>query len=102
MNEIYLIKSCDRHAGEQIRGDFHETLDGAKKEIDRHFERYVNDNPRFIERFELNQNCYGFQVITRWGQWQSYRIFRVDRAGRLADDLKNEAIEANKAKAGII
>lgn len=39
----------------------------VKAEIDRLFERYANDNPRFIERLEPNQNCAGFQVITRWG-----------------------------------
>lgn len=102
VNEIYLIKSCDRHVGEMIRGDFHETIDSAKAEIDRIFERYTSDNPRFIERLEPNQNCAGFQVITRWGQWRSYGVWRVDRFGRSTCDLQSELIEGNNAKAGVL
>jgi hypothetical protein len=100
--EVYVVMSCDRQAGDQIRGQFYPMLDGAKAEIDRLYQRWEADEPKWIERADSRITFAGFQVISRWGQWRSYCIKRIDRADRMADDLEREAIEGNKAKAGVL
>jgi hypothetical protein len=100
LKEIYVIMSCDRHAGDQIKGDFFVDLEDAKKEIDRKFEMYSQDNPLHISR--LDHSYAGFRLLTRWGQWQEFSIRRIDRAGRLAQDLADEVAQGLKVKAGIL
>jgi hypothetical protein len=41
--EVFVVMSCDRQAGDQIRGQFYPTLDGAKAEIDRLYQRWEAD-----------------------------------------------------------
>lgn len=98
--EVYVVVSCDRHAGEQIRGDFYTTVEAAKTEIDRIYEKWASDSPKYIEPLAETLSYRGFQVISRWGEWRRYSIRRIDRTDRLADDLKAEAIEGHKAKFG--
>lgn len=98
--EVYVVVSCDRHAGEQIRGDFYTTVEAAKTEIDRLYEKWASDSPKYIEQLSESLSYRGFQVISRWGEWRQYSIRRIDRADRLADDLQAEAIEGHKAKFG--
>jgi hypothetical protein len=100
--EVYVVMSCDRQAGDQIRGQFYPTLDGAKAEIDRLYKCWESDKPKWIERTDSRITFAGFQVISRWGQWRSYCIKQIDRFDRMADDCEREAIEGDKAKAGVL
>lgn len=102
MDKIYVIKIANFERGNEVPGRFYGTLDEAKAEIDRLFERFMSEDPKWIERLDRNINYGGFQLITRWGNWRSYRICRLDRAGQNSDDLHNELIEGNLAKAGLL
>jgi hypothetical protein len=79
--EVFVVMSCDRQAGDQIRGQFYPTLDGAKAEIDRLYQRWESDEPKWIGRTDLRIG-YGFQVISSFGYWRSYCIKRIDRSDR--------------------
>lgn len=98
--EIFVVMSCDRHAGEQIRGNFYTTLDTAKTELDRIYQKWASDDPKYIEEISDTWSYRGFQVISRWGEWRSYGIRRIDRNDRMSSDLENELIEGQKAKLG--
>jgi hypothetical protein len=74
LKEIYVIMSCDRHAGDQIKGDFFVDLEDAKKEIDRRFELYSTDKPLHISRLDYSYG--GFRLLTQWGEWREFTIRR--------------------------
>jgi hypothetical protein len=77
--QVFVIMSCDRQAGDQIRGQFFVKLEEAKAEIDRLFDLYSTDEPLHISRLESNISYSGFRVVNKYGYWREYRIRHITK-----------------------